>query len=354
MLRKLFAIEFVAFGALIAAGVPIEPAMAAALSEAAMNVPCSGVWKLNEDLTRRTRSPAGPFYQFFEPWGKEGWMRMNTGLLDAAINGAEWHFEQFDGRAYQVFGGDPSLQHSRKIADRIVATIRVREGKEADYSLVVFSKDCKRITYYFPEGDDRHGAPGKTHYYNDIRVFDAIEPPDAAAALLAPEMFGGWMLDREASKLTLSPENAETVVIVPWGKSGWIWSQLAGGPYQPEDLMKGVKRVECGAASGATAIACKGSPSHMLLYWATWDSSTFPSYGSEPGQVQAKRINDRNVEVTLLKPRGSNTPPAKSTVMLSPDGRRLTVATRSAADGATEDLRVYDRIDAANWPAVSP
>src|SRR5487761_213525 len=74
MLRKLFAIEFVAFGALIAAGVPIEPAMAAALSEAAMNVPCSGVWKLNEDLTRRTRSPAGPFYQFFEPWGKEGWM----------------------------------------------------------------------------------------------------------------------------------------------------------------------------------------------------------------------------------------------------------------------------------------
>ena len=174
MTIKTVAIELAAVGLLFAAGAAIEPA-AAATAATASGIPCSGVWKLNEQLTKRTRSPIGPIYQFFEPWGKDGWMRMNTDDVEKAKS-AEWHFEQFNDKPYQVFGGDPSLQHSRKISDRIIETIRVRNGKESDMSFVVFSQDCKRVTYYFPEGDDRHGAPGKEHYYNDIRVFDKIEP----------------------------------------------------------------------------------------------------------------------------------------------------------------------------------
>jgi len=349
MLSRTAAAGLLAQGLMLAAGLSIQPAAALSPASTTAGIPCSGVWKLNEDLTKRTRSPIGPIYQFFETWGTNGWMRMNTGDLNATINGAEWHFERFDNKPYQVFGGDPSLQHSRKITDRIVETIRVREGKEADYSLVVFSKDCKRVTYYFPEGNDRHGAPGKTHYYNDIRVFDRIEAPGGDAA--ADGIFGGWMLNRQASKLMLPPKNAETVVIVPWGTSGWIWNQLSGGAYQPEDLMQGVKRVECGAAQGPTAIACKGPPSRMMLYWATWDSKTFPTYGSDPGQVQAKQINGRAFEVTFSKGGQGSGQADKVSVMFSPDGRHLNVMSKS---GAVEDLRVYDRIDADHWPAVTP
>jgi hypothetical protein len=175
--NQTIAIGLAALGLALASGSAIGPSFAAAPAPAMKpGLPCSGVWKLDESLTHRTRSPIGPFYQFFESWGPDGWMRMNTGDLATSKSG-EWHFEQFSGKPYQVFGGDPSLQHSRKITDHIIETIRVREGKDSDYNLVIFSQDCKHVTYYFPEGEDRHGPPGKTHYINDIRVFDKIEPP---------------------------------------------------------------------------------------------------------------------------------------------------------------------------------
>ena len=341
---KIVAIELVAVGFLFAAGGAVEPAAAAA-APLASGIPCSGVWMLNEQLTKRTRSPIPPIYQFFEPWGKDGWMRMNTGYLNVPLNGGEWHFEQFNSLPYQVFGGDPSLQHSRKITDHIIETIRVREGKESDYSQVIFSQDCKHVTYYFPEGDDRHGAPGKTHYINDIRVFDRIEPPAGASPVA--DVFGGWELNRSASKLTIAPMNAETVVIVPWGKNGWIWNQISGGAYQPEDLHKGLNRVECGASQGATAVACKGPPSAMTLYWASWDAKTFPTYGSTPHQVQLKQVNDRTFDVTYFKDPLAAAQGGKSTVSFSADGQHLTVTTK-------DDVRIYDRINADKWPTVAP
>jgi hypothetical protein len=324
------------------------PALAAApAASGPSGIPCSGVWHLNEELTRRTRSPAGPFWQFFEPWGKDGWMRMNTGELDKPLNGGEWHFEGLNNKPYQVFGGDPSLQRSWHITDHIVGTTRIREGTEADYSEVVFSKDCKRVTYYFPEGEDRHGAPGKEHYYNDIRVFDRIDPPATAAPIpIAPEIFGGWMLNRTASKLVTGLKDAETLVVVPWGNSGWIWNQLSGSPYQPEDLLKHIQRIECGAAQGATAIACKGPSPHMMLYWATPDAKAFPTYGSAPRQVKVTRVNDRSLEVAFFTTANAGRG-EMSSVTLSADGRHLTVATG-------DDMRVYDRINADNWPSVAP
>jgi hypothetical protein len=338
------AIRFTALTSLALLGAVVL-STSSALAAAAGGVPCSGVWKLNEQLTHRTRSPIGPIYQFFEPWGPDGWMRMNTQDLTTPQNGGEWHFEQFNDKPYQVFGGDPSLQHVRMITDRIFATQRVREKKEADLSFVVFSQDCKRVTYYFPEGEDRHGAAGKQHYYNDVRVFDRIEAP--AGGTGAPDIFGGWMLDRAASKMTMAPMDAETVVLVPWGKSGWVWNRFTGGPYQTEDLMKKVSRVECGAAQGATARACEGPPPTMTLYWAAWDSKPYATYGSHPGHVQMKRLNDRSYEVTE---RANGQAAQTRTVNFSADGKHMTVTTTA---GGKNDMRVYDRIEAANWPTVA-
>ena len=346
MSKKTTTFGILGLGITLATGTFVAPAAAAAAG-----APCSGVWKLNEQMTHRTRSPIGPIYQFFEPWGKDGWMRMNTQDLSAPVKGAEWHFEQFNGRPYQVFGGDPSLQHSRKITDHIIETIRVRDRQESDYSQVIFSQDCKRVTYYFPEGDDRHGEPGKQHYYNDVRVFDLIEAP--AGASTVADVFGGWELNRGASKLTMAPMNAETVVIVPWGKNGWIWNQISGGPYQPEDLHKGVSRVECGATQGPTARACQGPPSSMVLYWASWDAKTYATYGSAPHQVQLKRDNDRTFEVTYFKAPQAAAQGSMANVSFSPDGQHLTVTMKAGA-GAADDVRVYDRINADNWPTVAP
>jgi hypothetical protein len=348
MAKGVVAIELLALSLVFAAGTPSRHAAAASAFPAA-GIPCSGVWKLNEAETHRARSPINPIYQFFEPWGENGWMRLNTSDLASPTNGAEWHFEQFDDRPYQVFGGDPSLQHSRRVGAQIIGTTRVRLHRDADLSFVVFAKDCSRVTYYFPEGEDRHGAPGKTHYYNDVRVFDKIEPPDRNAAPVASDIFGGWMLDRQASKPTLSPNDDETVITIPWGTSGWIWSRISGGPYQPSDLVKGIPRAECGAAQGPAAIACKGPSSRMTLYWASWDQKTFPTYGSAPGQVQIKRLSDRSFEITFLKPVRET-----QSVVLSRDAQHLTVTTKINSGDLPGDVRVYDRIDAAKWPTVAP
>ena len=168
-----------------------------------------------------------------------------------------------------------------------------------------------------------------------------------SGASAAVDIFGGWELNRPASKLTLAPKDAGTVVIIPWEKSGWILNQISGGPYQPEDLHKSVKRVECGAAQGPAAIPCQGPPVNMMLYWATWDSKPFPTYGTRRVQVQVKRVNDQTFEVTSFKAPQTAAQGDKSTMAFSADGQHLTVTTK-------DDVRVYDRIDADKWPTVTP
>jgi hypothetical protein len=354
MRMRTLAIELVTISFLFAAGAAIEPALAA--NAPAASVPCSGVWELSEQLTRRARSAYGPTLQFFEPWGKNGLMRMNNG--DPTAQFGEWHFELLNNQPYQVFGADPSLERARRISDRIYMITRVRAGQDADPSLWIFSKDCKFLTNFGPEGVDRHGPPGQNQYINDTRVYQRIDPPSGGAvAPVAPGIFGGWELNRSASKLTLSKE-AETVVIVPWGASGWVWYQLSGGSYQPENLHKAVKRVECGAASGPTAVPCQGPKTDMLLYWATWDSKSYPSLVPHHVQVQLKRVNAQNFEVTYFKAPQTAAQGDKATVAFSPDGKHLTVTTKSGAPGGPnhfeDDVRVYDLIDPENWPTVAP
>src|SRR5580698_5527306 len=106
----------IALGAAFATIVFIEPATAA---QAVSGIPCSGAYKIDEPPTHRTRSAIGPFLEYFEPWGKNGWVWMNTGDLDSLemTELPEWHFEQFNDKAYQVFGGDPSLERVQKFND---------------------------------------------------------------------------------------------------------------------------------------------------------------------------------------------------------------------------------------------
>ena len=171
----------------------------------------------------------------------------------------------------------------------------------------------------------------------------------SVAAAAAPAIYGGWELDRAASKLTMAPMDEETVVIVPWEKSGWIWNQLSGGPYQPEDLHHKVERIECGASHGATAIPCKGSEPHMMLYWATFDGKQFPTYGTKKVQVQLKQVDDHSFTETLSDKGAADT----AGIVFSADGKHMTVTTKSGSGGA-DDVRVYKWIDGATWPTVKP
>ena len=162
-------------------------------------------------------------------------------------------------------------------------------------------------------------------------------------ASAAVDVFGGWMLNRAASKLTVPPMTAEMVIIVPWGKSGWVWNQISGGAYQPEDLIKGVKppaEVDGPAADAAI----RTSTSTRMMYWASWDSKNFTTYGRDARQVQLKRVNDQSFEATFFKAPQEPAQGDNATLAFSPNGQRLTVTSK-------DDVRVYDRIDPAKWPS---
>lgn len=157
-------------------GIGIGAAIAASLySAAAFAAPpadCySGIWKSNEELTKRTRPVMGPTVLFFAPWGDNGWMRLN--ITDLQGENSEVHFERFDGRTYQVFGIDPRGQTVKKVDDYTFETSSVRDGVPGDKAITVFSPDCKRITSTVPEGVRRDTG---IRYFNDVRVYDKVEP----------------------------------------------------------------------------------------------------------------------------------------------------------------------------------
>lgn len=130
-----------------------------------------GIWKSNEELTHRTRPVMGPVIIFLGPWGNNGWERLHMG--DFKTETSEMHFEHWDGKPYQVFGTDPRSQMVTKIDDYRFETRSVRDGAPADKAIMVFSNDCKRLTSTVPEGVRRDTG---IKYYNDVRVYDKVEP----------------------------------------------------------------------------------------------------------------------------------------------------------------------------------
>ena len=146
------------------------------------------------------------------------------------------------------------------------------------------------------------------------------------------------MLNRPASHLTRDPTSAETVVIVPWGQSGWIWTRISGGQYEPEDLAHGVApppEVDGPAADGARA-----SPYTREMYYATWDAKMYRTYGRNAGQVQLSKTNDQRFEAAF----SVNGRREAASLLFSPDGKHLTVT-------AGNDVRVYDSIEPVSWPS---
>ena len=120
----------------------------------------------------------------------------------------------------------------------------------------------------------------------------------ANAASAAVEGFGGWMLNRQTSNLTREPASAETVILIPWGQSGWVWTRISGGQYQPEDLSRGIApppEVDGPAADAAT----RSSPSTREMYYADWDSKPYRTYGRNAGQVQLRKLDDRTFEAAF-------------------------------------------------------
>ena len=312
----------------------------AAAADLGTGIPCAGFWLANNAESRYKTDTVGPILQFYESWGPNGWIRGDAGDPKKATF-SSWHIQQFNDEAYQVFGDDPGLSRTKKITKNSVLATSIRLGSEANSNFVIFSSDCSRLTRYKPEGIDRHARPGHEHYYDDTRVFSKVLPPKSSGAGLpvAEEFFEPWILNRTQSHLTRAPKEAEAVVIVPWENSGWLWNLTSGGPYQPENLLKGVKRVECGAATGAAARLCEGPKPYMTLYWATWDGRPYPSYGTAHGEVRLTRVDARNFRLVS----GAET----STIALSQDGKIMTVTTG-------DDVRIYDRIDGRTWPTAKP
>jgi hypothetical protein len=131
-------------------------------------------------------------------------------------------------------------------------------------------------------------------------LLGALSMFPARAAPAAVDVFGAWMLNRQTSDLTRQPAGDETVIIIPWGRSGWVWNRISEGRYQPKDLADGVPpppEVDGAAANGVA----RSTPSMREMYYATWDGRSYRAYGRQTGQVQLKRVDDQNFEVALSK-----------------------------------------------------
>ena len=166
-------------------------------------------------------------------------------------------------------------------------------------------------------------------------IMSGVSLLPAGAAPAPDNIFGGRMLDRAASKLIHAPMAAELIAIVPRGQSGWVWNRISGGRYQPEDLMKGIAPPEGNAQLPGA------SPSAREMYFASWDSKPFRTYGHNGAQVQLKKTGDEKFEVAFS---GGSAASETSALVASADGKHLTVTTG-------DDVRVYDRIDPATWPS---
>ncbi len=173
-----------------------------------------------------------------------------------------------------------------------------------------------------------------------VTVFVLMSVNTASATV---DVFGAWMLNRQTSRLTREPTSAETVVIIPWGRSGWVWNRISGGQYQPEDLSHGVApppEVDGPAADGVA----RSSPITRDMYYASWDLKPYRTYGSSAGQVQLRRIDDQTFEAALSAKGQNGSSQESASLLFSSGGKHLTATTGN-------DRRVYDRIDPATWPS---
>jgi hypothetical protein len=297
----------------------------------------SGVWKVNEQLSKRTRPVRGPVMIFIAPWGDNGWARVNTNDEGARQN-SEFHFATWDGKIYPVYGDDPRETSARKTGDLTIENMSIRGGMPGDKSVIVFSSDCKRMTSTTPAGVRRDTG---VRYENDVRIYDKLEPGGAPAGVAAAgNFFGAWKLNPQASTMTRPPMDDETVLMVPFGHTGLAQIAIHSG-YQPDDFKKGTKPT------------LEQVRTRREMFFATWDGKPYPTYGFDPQQVTLKRRDDTHFDVTFTRVHQPWDEGSKMTIAFSPDGKRMvqTVSGTTETGAAYQnDVRVFDRVELAEWP----
>jgi hypothetical protein len=297
-----------------------------------------GVWMINEQMTKRIRPQRG-LMVFLAPWGDNGWVRV-SGISGVDVPGrqsAEFHFITWDAKVYPIFGSDPRYTTVKKTGDFTFESSSIREDepeRNGRATEISFSNDCKRSTWVSEIEPERGGGPDR----KDIRVYDKILAQTPATNAL---YYGAWTLNRQASKLTRPPMDAETVVLVPGGNNGWAQLTISGS-YQPDDF------------KAKTKIPLQPEKRPQLeMYWATWDGKPAFTVGSDPGQVVLRKIDDRRFDIAFNRIHQPWQAGDKSSIVFSDDGKRMTL-TRSGltVDGAAfqNDIRVYQRVEQADWP----
>lgn len=319
------------FGALLCAMLDLPTPAAAAMPGC-----FSGVWMVNEALTMRGRPQRG-LMVFIAPWGENGWIRVSGihGLEEPGRQSAEYHFITWDNKVYPIFGSDPRYTRYNRVRDLVFESESIREEEPArngGKNIISFTADCKRSTW------DSDIIDGNNPVRKDIRVYDKILGHTPTANDF---YYGGWILNRQASRLTRPPMEEETVVIVPGGQGGWAYLTLSGS-YQPIDFKKNV----------ALPTNPENRPQRDM-YWARWDGTPAYTYGYDPAQIILRKVGDRSFTTELVRIHQPWQKGDKGTIVFSNDGKRMT-QTRS---GVTvlgvpfeNDVRVYDKVEHADWP----
>lgn len=332
---------------------------AVGFSTTALAVPAScfaGIWLLNKTLSPNYQ---GSKLAMVAPFGDNGWVRHsgNEGPMRLATSLTQ--MEVFNGRVYTRFGSDPREIFVTPIDDRSFASGDEGVLKEEGSNVTHFSQDCKRM--------DASATP------QDPQIYDKILPAGASGMSPTGPYYGVWILNRQASAITrpgtdVAPaKEEEHIIIAPMGDKGWGYSVVTGG-YQPADLrdrgmtapylQRRVAQLQPAyIASIPRAPANYDWKLQRETYYTTWDGKPAFTLGTYPRQVTLRKIDDHHFEqqfTYIHQPWLAAVGNVRSSIVFSNDGKRMTVTTSGVeASAATfqNDVRVYDKADAATWPS---
>jgi len=328
-------------------------------STAAFAVPAacfSGVWLLNKTLAPNYQ---GSKLVLLAPFGDNGWVRQGGNEGPMRLATALTQMEVFNGRAYTRFGSDPREIFVTVVDDRSIRSTDEGVTEQGGSSVIRFSQDCARMD----------ASPNAT----DKQIYDKIVPPGASAMSPSGIYYGVWILNRQVSKLTRPGTDEapatkdEHIVIAPMGNRGWGYSIVSGG-YQPADLRdRGMlapylqRRLpqlqQAYIASLPRAPAGYDWKLQRETYYATWDGTPAFTTGSYPRQVTLRKLDDRRFDMQFAyvhQPWLARVGNVRSNIVFSNDGKRMTVTTSGIEASAApfeNDIRVYDKADAATWPS---
>lgn len=314
----------------------------------------SGVWVMNKKLSTGDTAPMA----LVAPFGDHGWIRggANEGPMRFATG--ETRLVVFNGRVHTIFGTDPrEVVEVERDKYTIDSGLEGAIGEEA--TPLRFSQDCMHMD----------ASPSAT----EKRIFDKLLPPGASAMSPSGPYFGLWIMNKQASTLTrpgteeAPADKEEFVLIAPWGNNGWGYNVVSGG-YQPADLLKnGTKapirprryaRMQEGYLQSMQPLPRDYDYTiQRETYYASWNGAPGYSNGTYPRQVTVRKVDAHRFDMQydyIHQPWLLAVGNVRSSVVFSNDGKHLTVTSsgiNSAGKRFENDVRVYDKADAATWPS---